>query len=381
MKEAVNLNNKYYRYFHDQTQSALTDYLVRTEVALKELIKTFDPNGRVEIIPTMDLGMPNNLIRLCGGFATGMAILWRCNRPIAFVDATINSCISSYFELDVSDEFIESFTDKKINDILQRQNDTGHYFNIKSGNHFISLCKSRISGKIYLVQHFSDSLAKDVNRGLYPTEDVWYRNNLRIFNWNGRCVRYLIDATAEKFYKYATKLERLTREDHLWLAKEIAGNHIVKYSMVPHYGMPKSNVITIGTFFCEDYRTVPIFSREGCPIYLFRPSKDMEFIRFEDESFLLIPHGWGQKFIEEHKYTIKSRGKNLEIYADQKLKYHFDTEKLSHLPDKIVNVRTYNNNGRDFFELNKENLKGEIVDVLEQKAALTRLSKGVEYYE
>ena len=95
----------------------------------------------------------------------------------------------------------------------------------------------------------------------------------------------------------------------------------------------------------------------------------------------MIPHGWGQKFIEEHKYTIKSRGKNLEIYADQKLKYHFDTEKLSHLPDKIVNVRTYNNNGRDFFELNKENLKGEIVDVLEQKAALTRLSKGVEYYE
>lgn len=164
-------------------------------------------------------------------------------------------------------------------------------------------------------------------------------------------------------------------------AKEIAGDHIVKYSMMPHYGMPKSNVIIIGTFFCEDYSVVPIFSKEACPIYLFQPSKDMEFVRFEDYPFVLIPHGWGQKFIEEYSYTIKCQKKMLKIYADQKLKYQFDIESLSHLPDKIVNVRTYKNNGQDFFYLNRENLKGKIVDILDQKAALTRLSKGVEYYE
>lgn len=375
------MENKYYGRFHDQTQIALMDYLVGTEIALEELIRTFDSNGRVKIIPSVDLGMPNNLIRLHGGFATGMAILWKCVRPMAFIDATVNSCISSYFELDVDDEFIKNFTTEKIYKVLQKQNDFNHCFNIKSGNHFISLCKSRMTGKIYLVQHFSDSLAKDINLGLYPTESVWYRNNIQIFNYNGRCIRYLIDASAEKFYKRATELEKLTQEDHLWLAKEIAGDHIVKYSMVPHYGMPKSNVIIIGTFFCEDDSIVPIFSKEGCPIYLFRPSKDMKFVRFEDYPFILLPHGWGQKFIEEHNYTIKRRKKLLEVYADQKLKYQFDIERLSHLPDKIVNIRTYKNDGRDFFNLNREDLKGEIVDVLDQKAALTKLSKGVEYYE
>ena len=130
------MNNKYYRYFHDQTQSALTDYLVRTEVALKELIKTFDPNGRVEIIPTMDLGMPNNLIRLCGGFATGMAILWRCNRPIAFVDATINSCISSYFELDVSDEFIEEIPYEETQNYVKKVFRSYHMYQ-KNNHHLL----------------------------------------------------------------------------------------------------------------------------------------------------------------------------------------------------------------------------------------------------
>lgn len=375
------MDDKYYGRFRDQTQIALMDYLEGTEIALEELIKTFDPNGKVKIIPSIDLGMPNNLIRLYGGFATGMAVLWKCNRPIVFIDATVNSCVSSYFELDVNDAFIENFTTERIYKILQKQNDTNHCFNIKSGNHFISLCKSRMTGKIYLVQHFSDGLAKDVNLGLYPTENVWYRNNMQIFNYNDRCIRYLIDASAEKFYKCATELEKLTKEDHLWLAKEIAGDHIVKYSMMPHYGMPKSNVIIIGTFFCEDYSVVPIFSKEACPIYLFQPSKDMEFVRFEDYPFVLIPHGWGQKFIEEYSYTIKCQKKMLKIYADQKLKYQFDIESLSHLPDKIVNVRTYKNNGQDFFYLNRENLKGKIVDILDQKAALTRLSKGVEYYE
>ena len=84
----------------DQTQRVLLPYLRETEVLLNKLVKIHDKEyGWAKIIPCNDLGFPNNVVRIAGGFLTGAYYNWSCAVPIVPIDATINTCTSSVFEL------------------------------------------------------------------------------------------------------------------------------------------------------------------------------------------------------------------------------------------------------------------------------------------
>ena len=83
----------------DTTQTVLLPYLAKTEELLDELVRLHDPYGWAKVIPCNDLGFPNNIMRIAGGFLTGAYYNWSCTVPIVPVDATINTCTSSVFKL------------------------------------------------------------------------------------------------------------------------------------------------------------------------------------------------------------------------------------------------------------------------------------------
>ena len=52
----------------DTTQTVLLPYLAKTEELLDELVRLHDPYGWAKVIPCNDLGFPNNIMRIAGGF-------------------------------------------------------------------------------------------------------------------------------------------------------------------------------------------------------------------------------------------------------------------------------------------------------------------------
>lgn len=77
-----------------------------------------DPNGWAKIIPCSDLGFSNNIMRIAGGFLTGAYYNWSCAVPIVPVDAAINTCTSSVFELRGFDP--DSFDDKSFTNTVKK---------------------------------------------------------------------------------------------------------------------------------------------------------------------------------------------------------------------------------------------------------------------
>ena len=198
----------------DNTQKALIRYLIKTEQCVSELIHSIDKQGDVKILPAEDLGMPNNALRLKGGFATGMVMIWECSEPLVFIDATVNSCVSSVFETDIHEIPSEFLDERRIEDVIRKCVVNGYSFDIESGNHFLAFCQSERTKNINLVQHFSDKRAKDKREGLYPIKNVWYEDEIKTFFGKERWIRYLIGEPAERFYHLARKMEKRTKEAH-----------------------------------------------------------------------------------------------------------------------------------------------------------------------
>ena len=58
---------------NDDTQKILLPYIKETEHLLNGMVKRYDKCGEAHIFPSLDVGFPNNILRLAGGFATGNA--------------------------------------------------------------------------------------------------------------------------------------------------------------------------------------------------------------------------------------------------------------------------------------------------------------------
>ena len=87
---------------NDSTQKMLLPYVKETERLLDGLVKKYDEYGEAHIFPSLDIGFPNNVLRLAGGFATGMLVVWKSGTPLVPVDTTVNVCSSSYYEFPAS---------------------------------------------------------------------------------------------------------------------------------------------------------------------------------------------------------------------------------------------------------------------------------------
>lgn len=367
------------RLLGDSAQKYLLSYIKETERLLRGVVEKYSTasvHGQklsdAHVFPSPDLGFPNNAVRLAGGFATGMLVTWKCGTPIVPVDATVNVCSSSVFELPQSynmNQTDEEFSDN-IKKLMNKAAEAGYACNFMSGNHFLMIAEDE-DRKKYLVLHSSAKEFKDSYIGLYPVEGNWYSEKIRTYPTpyvkGERYIRYLKGDDAVFFISMAKKLENMNVQIHKYFADEMSAKKcdLLEKSTYHHYYMPTDSSIAIGTFVEDPGTVVPIFSAPGKNICLFKADKEKNWtIQLGGKPKCLIPHGWGQTIngrintsvdFSEQKFTINV---NDEIYEHNLL-----SEKKVKCPGKMI--RQYSS-CREFLD-SQSVVEGRIIKVLSPK--------------
>ncbi len=355
----------YENLLNDNTQRVLLPYIRKTQELLNFIVKNYDSseNSGAAIYPSLDLGYPNNVQRLSGGFATGMFVCWQCGTSIIPVDATVNVCSSSVFKLDHFDpqKLTTNFTkylDEEV--FIQASNIHGYSFSFDSGNHFLMIAKD-IRGEYYLVLHSSANEFKNSYMGLYPIEDNWYDGKIKEHRDGNRYLRYIKDEEARYFATNAKHLRNYNEQIHKWLATEINGGNQLNakdINIKHHYYMPTEQSIAIGTFVETPGTVVPIFSNVGKPVYLFRIGHDNWKISIDGTPKCLVPHGWGQQIEWVNKVSVDIE-RNLLFLDDQSITIN----SKSRIEDDKKQVRNFDS-GEEFLKIGHKMIKGKIENTL-----------------
>ena len=387
---------------NDSTQKVILPYVKETEHILNELVKKYDKEAFAKIYPSLDIGIPNNVLRFVGGFATGMLVVWKCGTPIIPIDTTVNVCSSSYYQFDptvLRDVSIkEFFSEKRINDIINEgSKNEGIAFSFNTGNHFLLLCKGNKSNMYYLVLHSSAKQFKDTYLGLYPKPQNWYSGFIKTYKDvnSDRYIRYLKDDEAKQFISIARMLNRANEDIHNWFASRFCNSiTFTEKRTYHHYGMPTDYSIAIGTYVIDDKDVVPIFSREGYPIWLFRPDEKMWSIELEGKRKFIVPHGWGQRIRYDYfpelasdrelamcKFTIENGNLVFKDGKGMTIK-QFTPNYMERFPEEMVEVRKlWEQKSKDVNMLDYNHyLSGTIEEVLEPVALYSKDHEGVKYY-
>src|SRR5262249_26269092 len=159
-----------------------------------------------------DLGMPNNVGRMHGGFFTGALYRWISRVPIVPIDATVNVCGVSVFRVTKPITSRADFDQRILRAIERSRSGKATYcWNFDSGNHFIIYGRVRESDLLpsadYLVLHSSAGEFKRQHNGLYPVAANWYSDSIKVViddEASGRYLRYLEGTVAEKFFEKAS---------------------------------------------------------------------------------------------------------------------------------------------------------------------------------
>lgn len=365
----------------DTTQTVLLPYLAKTEELLDELVRLHDPYGWAKVIPCNDLGFPNNIMRIAGGFLTGAYYNWSCTVPIVPVDATINTCTSSVFKLKgfdadtLNNEAFETI----VKNVCVNAMETGYAFSFESGNHFLMISKDKYEN-YYLVLHCSAKQAKESCFGLYPSEQVWYKDKIKTLYSKDqtRYIRYIRSDTAVKFVDYANRFRDFNEEMHQYIAEEFAsevGAEIIGQPNIKHhYGMPTPNSISIGTFAVDIMSTndndliVPVFSDLGKDICIYSVSRKQEHTYAPSgtsQRIVLVPHGWGQVIDGIKSMRVDNvnneRYRQLIIETDNRYPLDVTPQNRISIPEKRVRLFE----SVSSFLLDKcSNISGEVQTVL-----------------
>ena len=341
----------------DATQQVLLPYLKETEILFNVALKKHDSQGYCCIYPSLDLGFPNNVQRLAGGFGTGMLVTWDCGIDIVPIDTTVNVCTSSVFYLkdfDVNLLKNKPVLTQILNNVFTRASDEkGYSFSFRTGNHFLLIAKDKASDDIYLVLHSSANELKKSYMGLYPVEGNWYSKRIKEIpvdclrqykgfyehekNWclaeikdvySGRYFRYLKDEDATHFIRMAHNFQAYNEQIHKWLGEHLA-EHLARHSNTTdtsstfeaiikhHYYMPTDHSIALGTFAEPVGTTVPLFSAPKKPVYLFKIGTDNWQVNLGGRKgkVCLVPHGWGQQIDRIQSIAIDQVEMNLVLTA------------------------------------------------------------------
>lgn len=358
---------------NDDTQKVLLPYIKKTKELFESVIRKYDSSiirsgtkeiqrSGVMVFPSLDLGFPNNIQRLAGGFATGMLIMWKCGTPIIPVDATVNVCSSSVFEICDFDTNMknEDFI-RYIEDImLKATKENGYSFSFDSGNHFLMIAQDVKSKQLYLVLHSSANEFKNSYMGLYPVENNWYSNAVRTKYENDRYIRYIKDSDAKYFIANAHKLENYNVQIHNWFADAIGKKDTPENGKTfHHYYMPTDNSIAIGTYAEVPGTIVPLFSNVGKDIYMFKIGRDNWKIRLGGKDVCLVPHGWGQVIDDVRTITVDNEDKKIKI---DNVKYDISS-KVRIESGENKHIRDFKD-GEEFLKKGRTMIKGEIVQTL-----------------
>lgn len=358
---------------NDRTQQELLPYIRETERLFTEAIKKHDQNedSCCHLIPSLDLGFPNNVQRLAGGFATGMLVTWNCGLDMVPVDATVNICTSSVYKLDRIDKQWEENPEIFYN-IIKKYSDEasetkGYSFSFTTGNHFLLLAKDSSSEEYYIVMHSSANELKHSYMGLYPVEGNWYSEKIKhIEGENGRYFNYLKDEDARYFVRMVKNFQKYNEQIHLWLAKKINGGDFANDEkwMGHHYYMPTSQSIAIGTFAEPIGTQVPIFSAYKKPVYIFEIGPDNFQINLGEKKgkVCLVPHGWGQEIENVTNIRVDKENGNL-IVSTEEGDFPSPIKSHKHIECPGKKIRQFKD-GYEFLRLGKNYIQGEIVKTL-----------------
>ena len=298
---------------NDSTQLAILPHISITEELLCSAIKSASgTGGEVEIVAMPDLGLSSNVIRMRGGFFTGMYIHWKCNLPFVPVDATVNSCGVYIFTLNQSIERADF--ERRIQMGKKNIHSLNYNWNFERGNHFITYGHFN-NGTPCIVMHASaDEYKKSRNDvALYPTNDCWYKDEIRVYysqkEEGGRYLRYICGNAAEKFIGIAMSINEKNGKRHKDIAQIMFGDILNdEYLFVSHYGMPTSSSIAIGCSW-EESRIV-LLSAAKKSIYIIKPDTEHDAVDANVDGLSLNPHGFG---VEIQQPVINYKNGNLHI--------------------------------------------------------------------
>lgn len=279
----------------DPAQALLLPHLQETQSLFLNALRTLDPLADCQVVPAADLGIPYDVLRLAGGFATGCLVEWKCRTPVIPVDTTMNIDTSSIFWLDGCIDDV--FTREAVDDLRHRiDTDSSYQWNFHRGNHFITSCRHSVDGRHALLLHSNEKEFKDQFNGLCPTVGNWYEKSIRVFGEERR-IRLIAGERAVLFAQMAQMLQEFNIVRHRFIATMLIGDRvrITDECHKHHYFMPTSTSAAIGCYLCEPGEEVPVFSSVGQPITIFRPA-DGGLNRVEllsGGTRLVVPHGWG----------------------------------------------------------------------------------------
>lgn len=302
----------------DATQDKLIPYLKETNIIMNELLSRTPFNGSARIICNLDLGFPHDVIRIAGGFATGIYVSWDTYVPFIPIDICMNACTVSIYKLDrIKADF---FNEKRITDVLGNLTNSSYIANFHRGNHFVSYVESNIDSSRYIMIHSSAAEFETLYNGLYPVEGNYFYSKIKTYYSKNRYIRYLEGKTAELYWRIANNLYNYNQNRHDFIVNCIVNNdaEIIDGKHYHHYGMPSHCEAIVGCHLLEKNSESPLLSRPGEKIYLLKYHKRIDGDSVNDKIFT-TPHGVGKRHfgtpsisisgnkfcLDENEYFIK----------------------------------------------------------------------------
>lgn len=347
----------------DVAQQFLVRHLKRTEQVFMAALQEIDRNAHCEIFPAADLCLPHDVMRLCGGFATGCYVRWDCDTPIIPVDTNVNIDTSSIFWLD---DF-PTLTEDHFTSLRSRiERDSSYEWNFHKGNHFISLTVRKSDGRPALVVHSNEKEFKYQYNGLSPSTDNWYADSVQTYNVDNRFIRLLTGEKAILFFEIAKLMEPFNITRHRFIATQLLGGIPFDDEHHHHYYMPDSASVAMGCFIQDSPEVVPIFSAPGEDIALFFPAYGgKNEIEREGIKHLLVPHGWGKTV--KGSLSVETSSERLLLNG----RSYPNKELVSIGKDPDLMVRNFSpdpQSMRSMFQQMSWHTPGTVVDLLVQVA-------------
>jgi hypothetical protein len=352
----------------DHAQALLIPYLAQTQVLLSNALRKLDPTADCQVVPAADLGIPYDVLRLAGGFATGCFVEWRCRTPVIPIDTTMNIDTSSLFWLDGDPG--DAFSKERIESLRRRiEDDSSYEWNFDRGNHFIATCRSDTDDRYALLLHSNEKEFKDQFNGLSPTPGNWYEKSVRVLEGE-RSVRLLVGDQAELFAQLAQMLEDFNILRHRFVATMLMGDHvgITGEYHKHHYFMPTPTSAALGCYLCESGEDVPVFSSVGRPIAMFRPAAGgLNQVRLlAGGTCLIVPHGWGMSasralHLTQSDHHLELNGHSYNLKPGASLLDHED-----------VTPRLFDGGTQEFLKVIRTHTPGDLVAELFQLTSYSR---------
>ncbi len=352
----------------DNTQKVLTSFLKETETCCNKLLAQ-RYKGECKIVPNIDLGFPHDVIRLAGGFVTGMYIKWKTEIPFIPVDICMNACTVSFYE--ISKDCKEIFCKQNFDKLLLNLQNSSYKANFHRGNHFISYVKDVKDDRKFIVIHSSAAEFETGYNGLYPVEGNFIYNNIKCFINEGRYLRFVDGNVAELFIKLSKNLYRYNENRHDFIISSLVGNNvcILNSNHYHHYGMPDESSAIIGGHVIRRDMCTPLLTRPGKNIFLIRYKKAIDSsLQISENGCFITPHGWGKHHtgkpeikidynnkkmnLDSMKYKIEYGESlrdhvNLEL-RDFEMSYYFEylaEEYEFEVVSEFIQIASYNKNG------------------------------------